>query len=534
MTQVYTGGRIFTADSRPWATALVVQDERILYVGDDESARRIAGAGAEETTLDGAVMLPGFVDAHSHVVHTGEAAQQVDLWSAGDLEQITGAIAEAAAADPDAPRIRAQGWQQSATGVPHRRMLDAVVPDRPVYVQAFDLHSMWVNTAALAELGIDDDTPSPVGGSIHRDEDGHATGLIDETAMQQLVWSVLDSHATEADTDRAVEAALAGFRATGVTAATDMAMDETQLAALLRAKEAGTLTARISAHMLVHRTGDAERDLAQVRRAIELADEVSDDWVRVIGIKILSDGTVDGCTAAVRRPYANGALPDPVWSLDALTPVVAAADAAGLQVAIHAIGDAAVDNAITAIERAVAANGPARRRHRIEHLEVVEPGDIARLAALGITASMQPVHSDPAIQDNWRAQLGDERIERGFPWPEMTEQGATLAFGTDSPTSPYAPLPNMFIAATRRSALKPSLEPNVERYRLPLEDAVRHATRDAAWACRAEDSYGRLAAGLLADFIVLDRDVFAGEIEELLHARVVRTVIGGRTVHEAR
>ena len=532
-TQLYTGGRIFTADRRAWATAMVVAGRRIQYVGDDATARRIAGPDAEQHPLDGALVLPGFVDAHSHVIHTGEAAQQVDLWSAADLTQIQAAIAEAAAADPDAVRIRAQGWQQSAVAHPTRQMLDEIVPDRPVYVQAFDLHSMWLNTAALAEAGIGDDTADPIGGRIHRDADGHASGVIDETAMQQFAWAALDSFETEADTDRALEVALRGFAETGVTAVTDMALDEAQLAAMRRSYAAGALTTRISAHWLLNPTGDPEQDLAQVRRAAELADAMGDDWLRVIGVKILSDGTVDGCTAAVRRPYADGSLPDPVWSLEALTNVVVAADAAGLQVAIHAIGDAAVANAITAIERAVAENGPAERRHRIEHLEVVAVEDIERLAALGITASMQPVHSDPAIQDNWRAMLGDERIDRGYPWAEMTEQGATLVFGTDSPTSHFAPLPNMFIAATRRSALNPGLEPNVERYKLPLADAVTHATRDAAWACRAENRYGRLAAGLLADFIVLDRNVFERPAEELLEARVVRTVVGGAVVYTA-
>ncbi|UUT34905.1 amidohydrolase [Microbacterium elymi] len=532
MTQLYTAGRIFTADTRPWATAMAVQGDRLLYVGDDDTARRIAG-DAEETDLGGALVVPGFVDGHAHIVETGAAADQIDLWSAADLADIQHRLAEGAAARPDAARVRAQGWQHAATGTPQRRMLDEIVPDRPVYVQAHDLHSMWLNTAALAEVGIDDDTESPAGGSIHRDADGHATGLIDETAMQQIVWPALDRFASDAEDDAAVRAALRGYAATGVTASTDMALSEPQLAALKRVRDAGELTARVAAHWLVHRTGDPAEHLAQVQRAAELAQDVDDDRLRVVGIKLIADGTVDGCTAAVRTPYANGALPDPVWSLDEITPVVVAADAAGLQVAIHAIGDEAVRIAITAIERAVAANGPRARRHRIEHLEVVDPEEIARLAALGITASMQPVHSDPAIQDNWRAMLGDERVQRGYPWPEMTEQGARLAFGTDSPTSPFAPLPNMFIAATRRSALNPALEPNLPRYALPLADAVAHATRDAAWASGAEDRYGRLAAGLSADFVVLDRDIFRVPVDELLEAGVRRTVVGGEVVYEA-
>ncbi|WP_277815655.1 amidohydrolase [Streptomyces exfoliatus] len=253
--------------------------------------------------------------------------------------------------------------------------------------------------------------------------------------------------------------------------------------------------------------------------------------MRVTGIKVMIDGTVDGCTASLGKPYANGTSADPIWSLAELAPVVAAADAAGLQVAMHAIGDEATRVAIGAVEHAIALNGPKERRHRIEHLEVVDAADIDRLAALGITASMQPVHADPAIQENWRRVLGDERVDRGFPWPEMTDAGATLVLGTDSPTSPHAPLPNMFIAATRRSALDPSLPANIAHYALPLADAIVHATRDAAWASRSEHLHGRLAEGQYADFIVLDRDIFTRPLDELLATRVLRTVVGGRAVH---
>ncbi|MFT4136709.1 amidohydrolase [Microbacterium sp.] len=529
---LYVGARVFTADARRWAEALVVDGERISYVGDAQTARRIAGAASEEIDLGGATVVPGFVDGHAHVVGTGEAAEQVDLWGAKTLEEIQRRVGAWARAHPDASRVRAQGWIHSALpdGVPHRAMLDAAVPDRPVYAQSYDYHSIWLNTAALAEAGIDDDTPSPAGGTVHRDAAGHATGYVDETAMHRLVWPVLDEATTPADQDRFLEAALRAYREAGVTATTEMALDEGDLAAMARAERAGTLTARIAAHWRVQPHGDAAANLAQVERAAALSRAHRSDRLRVVGVKILVDGTVDGCTAALGAPYADGSVVGPIWSLDELVPVVVAADAADLQIAMHAIGDEAVRTAIAAVEAAVAANGPRARRHRIEHLEVVGPDEIARLAALGITASMQPVHADPAIQANWRAMLGDERVGRGFPWPELTHAGARLVFGTDSPTSPLAPLPNLFVAATRRSALDPALPPNVPAYAVPLESAIEHATRDAAWACRAEDSYGRLAAGLYADFVVLDRDVFAADPDELLQTRVARTVLGGRTV----
>jgi predicted amidohydrolase YtcJ len=531
--ELYINGKFFTASGRPWAEALLVADGRIAYVGDTATARRLAGGGVVEVDLEGGLALPGFVDAHAHILSTGEVQNHVDLWGATDLAEIQARIKTWATDNPGAERIRAHGWQHAAVpgGRPTREMLDAVVPDRPVYALAFDFHSIWCNTAGLAEVGIDATTPNPVGGKIERDpETGEATGYVDETAMHQVVLPTLTGRETAEDRDAQLAAVLRSYRESGVTAAVDMALNQADLEAMERAEQAGTLTARLIAHWMVQRSEDPAENLAQVARAVELAQQYRSPWLRVTGIKIVVDGTVDGCTATLGRPYADGSNADPIWDLDTLAPVVAAADAAGLQVAMHAIGDEAIRIAISAVENAVRENGPALRRHRIEHLEVVEEADIARLAALGITASMQPVHADPAIQDNWRAKLGDERIDRGFPWPEMTGAGAPLAFGTDSPTSPLAPLPNMFVAATRRSAFDPSLPPNVARYALSLSDAVTHATRGAAWACRADERFGQLAAGLAADFIVLDRNVFETPVEQLLEAKVVRTVVDGRSV----
>jgi predicted amidohydrolase YtcJ len=353
-------------------------------------------------------------------------------------------------------------------------------------------------------------------------------------AMHHLVWPVLDRFNGDADRDRALASVLAAYAACGVVGATDMALAQDDYDAMRRADAAGELSTRIAAFWLVEPTGSEADNLAQVARAAELVDQEATPFLRVTGIKVIVDGTVDGCTATLGRSYADGSNADPIWNLAELAPVVAAADAAGLQVAMHAIGDEAVRIAISAVEHAAAVNGPRERRHRIEHLEVVEGADVQRLAALGITASMQPVHADPSMLDNWQRMLGDERAERGFPWPEMTDAGAALVLGTDSPTAPHAPLPNMFVAATRRSALDPTLPAALPHYALPLEEAIVHATRDAAWASRSEHWHGRLAEGLYADFVVLDRDIFTRPVEELLETRVLRTVVGGRAVHRAK
>ncbi|MFC7446376.1 amidohydrolase [Rhodococcus daqingensis] len=527
----YRGGRIFTAAQPQWAQSLVTRGGRLAYVGDTATADATGGI-TRTVELDGALVLPGFVDAHTHLVSMGMSLQQVDLFDAVDLADLQDRIGAAAQADPTAPRILGRSWLFAplAGRSPDRHMLDEVVPDRPVYLTSNDVHSAWVNTAALRELGIDAHTPDPIGGRIERDpESGEATGMLYENAALGLMRSFLEQTVTDRQRDRALAATFEHYLAAGVTGAVDMGLGEEELATLERALDArgGTLPLRVAGHWVVDRTSSPADDLAQVHTAAELSLRLQGPWLRVTGIKIFVDGVIDSCTAAMKEPFADGSHPDPIWDLQSLAPVVAAADAAGLQVAMHAIGDEASDIALSALEHAIEVNGVLDRRHRIEHLETVTEANVRRLARLGVVASMQPVHADPAIQDNWRAMLGDHRVERGYPWPEITSAGATLAFGSDAPTAPYPPLPNMYIATTRRSATAPDLEPNLPDYALPLADALAHATRDAAYSCRWEGLTGQLVTGKAADFVVLDEDPFTAGNDSLLRAQVRTTVVGG-------
>jgi predicted amidohydrolase YtcJ len=530
----YRGGAIFTSDTRPWAESIVVEDGRIAYVGDTVTADALPVDDIVE--LDGAVVLPGIVDAHTHLVSLGESLTQVDLHDAADVAEIQSRLAAAAAALPDADRLIGRSWLFSALGgrAPHRDLIDAVVSDRPVYLHANDVHSAWLNSAALAELGIDDDTPDPLGGRIERDAAGAATGWLLENAALGLMLDRLEALVSDAERERALRAAFDTYRQAGVTAAVEMALREADLRALAAAlvDGDGTLPIRVAAHWVVNRTGTTEGDLAAVARAVELADEYPGPWLRITGIKLFVDGVIDSCTAAMRAPFANGSRPEALWDLPSLSAVVTAADAAGLQVAMHAIGDAASALALDALDAAVAANGPrADRRHRIEHLETVDAATPARLARLGVIASVQPVHSDPAIQENWRAMLGDARVERAYPWGELADAGATLALGTDAPTAPYDPLPNLYIAATRRSATDGDLPPNLPGNAMAIADAVRRATRDAAYASRWDGELGVLRQGAAADFVVIDADPFRDGAAVLLDASVRLTVLGGEVVH---
>lgn len=532
---VLVGGRIFTSDpARPWATALAVAADRIIGVGGDEEVRSLA-PGAPVEHLDGALVVPGFIDGHFHTFMAGEALGRVDLELAPDLVAIQAALAEHAAQRPDDEWVLARGWLFDAVPgrAPTAAMLDAAVPDRPVMMDSADYHFAWLNSRGVAELGIDAETPNPVGGEVVRDETGTATGLLSETAAHEYAWAVMAQRRTDEERRQHLVSLQQAAHASGITGVIDMGLDDVEVELLADAAQSGLLTLNVVGHYLVERSGSPADHLSRVQHASELTNKHSQGRFRVAGIKIVVDGTIDGCTAHVSQPYTTGVLADPIWDVDALTSVVVAADAAGLQVAMHAIGDAAVSSALTALAQARRVNGTSGRRHRIEHIEYLDPDDIARFVELGVTASMQPVHADPAIADNWIDMLGEPRGSHGFRWADLVNAGVPLVFGTDAPTAPYAPLPNMYIAATRRSALNPSLPVGrgADQVR-PLEEAVVHGTADAAWSTFDEQDRGRLMPGLLADFVVIDPDVFAQVADVLLTANVRRTVASGVTVYE--
>lgn len=532
----YVNGRIFTADPDPtaaWAEGFVIDGETIVHVGSVDDAPEVD----KTVDLGGRLVLPGFTDAHTHLLMTGAALGQVPLTASRSLEEIQTLLREARADDPSATVLRGRGWLFDSVpgGTPTAAMIDAVVSDIPVYLDANDYHSCWVNSAALAELGITRDTPDPLGGHIAKDAAGEPTGLLYETAATQYAWARRDAATTDADRDVDAERVVAAYLATGVTGAIDMAFDEFGLDAFRRAQErhGGELPIRVAAHWIVNNTGDEAANLAQVARAAELARSASTPWLRIVGIKLILDGVIDACTAALRHPYADGTNAEPIWPIEQLKPVVAAADAAGLQVAQHAIGDYASEIALDAIEHAVAVNGERLRRHRIEHLEYAAPGTAERMARLGVTASMQPVHSDPAIFGNWAEMLGDDRVDRAFPWPEYEEAGALLAFSTDAPTAPHDALANMYVASTRASALDRSVPATHPHFALPLAAAIGHATRDAAASVGDGAWRGRIAPGFAADLVVLDTDPFAEGTASLLEARVIETIVAGRSRYRA-
>ncbi|KAI9012466.1 amidohydrolase family protein [Hyaloraphidium curvatum] len=535
---LFSGGRIFTSDpSSPFAESLVVDGERIAFVGTLAAARERAGPGARHVDLKGGVAMPGFVDGHAHILGMGGSLLMAQLRGLGSLEDILAVLGKWHAENQDEERVLGLGWLYTAVpgGKPTRQMLDGLFPDKPVYLLASDLHSSWLNSKALEEVGITRETKDPVGGCVVRDENGDATGHLVETAHFESTFPIINGGAAELRAKR-FAAAMKAYNSTGVTAAVEMALEKPALETMLRAEKEGKQTLRVVAHCIIHRRDTPEEELAQVAEAARFAKETEgSDMFRVAGIKLVTDGVIDACTATLIEPYANGSNAEPIWDRESLERVVLAADSAGIQIALHAIGDQAVRNAVDALERAQKENGTSGRRHRIEHLEYTDEAEVARLAPLGITASMQPVHCNPAYLSNWIEQLGQPRAARGFAWREFLDAGATLAFGTDTPTAPHMPLPNIYIAATRKHPDDPTIPPLGPHHALPVDEAVVHATKDSAWASHMDGKVGMLKEGLLADVVVLNGDPFAegAAPEQLLKTRVVMTMLGGKEVFRA-
>ncbi|KAF2685276.1 amidohydrolase 3 [Lentithecium fluviatile CBS 122367] len=532
---LFTNGHFFdgSLSRAAFHTSMVAESGIITYVGPSSSPSLDAYRNLPTQDLKGRYVLPGFIDGHMHFLMLGQSLAKVSLDGCESLAEIRQRISIYAVAHPEKKRILCMGWMHSMTnGEAKASVLDDLDP-RPIYIDSKDLHSVWCNSAALAEMGVQD-MENPAGGTIERDESGKASGLLSEACVLLIVWPYLSTVLSIEEKMAALKAAIAAYHEVGCTGCIDMAMDENAWEAILALQNSsgGKLPIRVAAHWcILPGSGEAHR-LQQVDRAIELARQYNASTspdLRIAGIKIICDGVIDACTAALAEPYtSNAASPDPIWTPEMLDPVVKKACDAGLQCALHAIGDRAVHNAINVLEK----HGQPGQRHRIEHLELTAPADAARLGNLGITASIQPVHSDPAILRAWLTLLGPERLKRAFAYKEFADHGATLAIGSDSPTAPHAPLPNLYMATTRKSARAPDAgdEPVNAGFRLGIAEAVGAATRGAAYSCFAEERVGSLDVGKVADFVVVDMEFEPGE---LLKAKVVQTWFAGEKVYEA-
>jgi hypothetical protein len=535
---ILTGGRVWTARSdAPWAEAVAVRGDRIVYVGTNASAASLRGPKTEVVELRGRLVLPGFNDAHVHLMEGALSLERVDLIEDDTLAAVQDRIRDFAAANAKRPWVLGRGWLYGSFpgGLPTKEQLDAVVSDRPAYMDCYDGHTGWANSKALALAGITRETKDPEDGVIVRDpKTGEATGALKEGA-KALVEAKLPVPAGEARYALLLRA-LGLLNSQGITSVQEAGFGlgdlETDMPLLERARAAGRLTVRLHAAVRMS-SGDVDAAIAAASR---LRARHDDAWLRFDAIKGFVDGVVEAKTAAMLEPYPDGGTGLPNWTPAALTAAVVAADKAGLQVWLHAIGDGGVRMALDAHEGALRANGRADRRGRIEHIETISPVDYPRFKQLGVIASMQPLHANPDQNNSmvWARNAGPDRAGRGFSWGNLERSGARLVFGSDWPVVTSDVRRGLYCAVARKT--RQGLPPGgwLPDQAVSLESALRHYTIDAAYASFEEDTKGSLATGKLADLVVLSEDVFKEPPEAILRAKVVLTMVGGRVVYRDR
>lgn len=499
------------------------EDGRVVATGDESLLEH--HVDASKIDGDGRVVLPGLIDAHAHVYSYGLLKNNLDLAGTPSVDAAVASIAAYATSKPHTRWILGRGWNQVLWPVkefPNAGQIDKVVPDRPVWLRRVDGHAGWANSATLKLAGIDSGTPDPVGGKIVRDENGHATGILIDRAMDLIEKHI--PQPDKSDIRTAIRSAIDALLAEGMTSVHDAGIDTTNAEVYLSMADDGELGMRIYAM-----TGGAGDVLDAIGEPIYA---YGNDRLEIASVKLYTDGALGSRGAAMIEPYSddpeNRGLP--FWTQSELDAMVRKANGMGFQVGIHAIGDLGNRMALNSFER-VQGGKPSPLRNRIEHSQIVTLEDIPRFAELGVVASMQATHatSDKNMAED---RIGPDRILGGYAWRRMLDAGVVLANGSDFPVELSNPFHGLYATVTRQGR---DGEPEGGWYAdqaLTRAEALLSFTLAAAYAARQEDRLGSLEPGKWADFIIIDRDYFtipASEIDDIV---VLETWVGGHQAYQ--
>jgi predicted amidohydrolase YtcJ len=530
--RVYFHGDILTGEGlesgRPVrATALAVRGAAIVATGtDQEILKGWRGPKTEVVDLHGHFVMPGFNDAHVHLASAGLEKLRIDLLGCKSLEEMQSRIRAAAGNAAPGAWLQGLGWDHTlwkTKQLPTRWDLDKVTAGHPAVFDRVDGHIAVANSAAFAAAGIGRNTSDPAGGKFDHDSGGELTGVARETA-RALIYSHVPP-LTPAERRRALELATQDAVRHGVTSAQDFSTWNDFLV-FEQMERAGALPLRISEWL----TFDDPLDVLEKHRDAHPAD---DPLLHTGMLKAFMDGSLGSRTAALFAPYSDdpGNTGIPRFEQQKLDQMTVERARAGFQIGFHAIGDRAVGMALDAFEAAEAAGYGKDLRFRIEHAQVLAPDQIQRFARDGVVASMQPSH---ILTDmNWAQQrIGPERAKYSYTWKAFLDASVPLAFGTDYPTEPITPFRGLYAAITRKN------EAGTKEYfpeqKVTIDEAIAAYTEGAAYAEFDEKTKGKLVPGYLADFVVLDRDITRIQPAEILQTDVLRTVVGGKTVFEAK
>jgi len=536
--------RVFTVNAKqPWAEAIAIHGEKILAVGKADQLVTYRDSRTRIIDAGGRLVLPGFTDCHMHFLDGSLSLVRVVLDDAGTIAEIQRRVKEYAASHPAAPWVLGRGWAYTVfapSGLPDKRYLDEIVPDRPVYLESFDGHTWWANSKALQVAGITRATPDPPGGNIVRDPaTGEPTGAIKEDSADDVVRRVIPppDHAeiVAALLRGMLEANRAGVvRAISPDGVSMRGGDFGILDVYDELRRQQELTVRFDVAL---RIPPPELTTVNVRRIEDARSRYHDDWLSTGKAKFFLDGVIETRTAAMLEPYSN----DPansgelLWDPEKYRAAVAELDSHSIQIFTHAIGDRAIRLALDAYENAQKINHSVDARHRIEHIEDVSAADIPRFGRLGVIASFQPLHAypDDDVLKIWAGNIGPERAQRGWVWRSIQNGGGVLAFGSDWPIVTLNPWVGVQNAVTRQTTNGEPPGGWLPNERVSLEDAIRGYTLGAAFAGHREKTEGSIEAGKLADVIVLSHDLFKIEPREIGKTAVLLTMVGGKVVYRS-
>ncbi len=529
---VFTG-----AEGSVLAGGVAVKGNRIAAVGTARELESWIGARTTVREFGDRLIMPGIIDAHMHFfagAFSSSPYMLMDLFEAHSEKESAAMVEKFAKEHPDYDRIAGMGWCQAfwtpGAPLPHRASLDAVVPDRPVYLLSADAHTFWLNTKALEQCGITKETKVSFG-SIGRDGRGELSGLLFEIEAEASANE--NSFRLPPDEQKRITVDfLKQLSRSGVTSTVNMSAspvlesDFREYEMLRELERAGKLPVRL--HLFP--SMGLDNGFARVR---ELRESYRSERLRVAGLKHFVDGVTSTYSAFLLAPYSDnpGTSGFTNYSSDFYRRSVVNANREGFGVRLHAIGDASVRLALDAFEESRRVNGNGPYRNTIEHVESIHPDDIPRFARLGVIASVQPIHL-PFDRNEKISRIGKERCRYEWPFRSLLDAGAVLAFGTDFPVAPINPFPNIHAAVTRRTPEGEPCGANPEE-RISLAEALRAYTSGSAWALHRESDLGTLEPGKLADIVVLDRNLFTVAEDEIADASVVVTVSDGAIVYQS-
>ena len=512
-------------------SALGIRRNRIAAMGE-QAVQASSGRTTQRVDLEGAFVVPGFIDNHTHFLRALQSLSRVDLLQITTPSELIKVIAEAADKLPESRWLQGGNWDDQRWGgeLPTRHWIDDVTPHTPVALSRTDLHMMLVNSLALRLAGIDRDTSDPPGGIIVRDAAGKPTAIIKDTAREFVERTI--PRPTVEEIDQAMREGIAYALTRGVTQVHVKAVDWTTHHSLQRLREHGETGVRFYSYVPL---ADWSK-LAALAALAALVEEEGrgDEWVRWGGLKGFVDGSLGSRTALFHEPYtdAPGSHSIRVVDMDDLPQWIGAADRRGLQVAVHAIGDKANDLLLDMFADIIRANGQRDRRFLVEHAHHIRPESIARFRELGVIPSMQPYH---AIDDGrWAVKrIGPERQNGTYAFRSMLDQGALLSFGSDWPVAPLNPLTGIEAAVLRRTTAGANPAGWLPEQKLSVEESLTAYTAANAHAGFQEQDLGRLRPGMLADFAVLSDDLRRIDPSRIARAEVLRTVVGGRVRYDS-